>query len=122
MSGSPLRRVARAATSPVRGYLNDHFEMVKDEVRAAAYHGTPVVAAPVVAAPIVIDESAGWVRVAELENTLAELSLYQSRVMTRMTDEVAELNVRIDDLERIVRQLASVVAASHDRRVPDRPQ
>ena len=109
MSGSPLRRAARAATSPVRGYLNDHFEMVKDEVRTAAH------AAPTATAPVVVDDSAAWVRVAELENTLAELSLYESRVMARMTDEVAELNVRIGDLERIVRQLASVVAASHDQ-------
>ncbi len=113
MNGSPLRRVAKAATSPVRGYLNDHFEMVKEEVRAAAQ------TAPIAAAPVVVDESAAWVRVAELENTLAELSLYESRVMARMTDEMAELNTRIGDLERIVRQLASVVAASHDQPVLD---
>lgn len=114
MSGSPLRRVARAATAPVRGYLNDHFEMVKDEVRSAAHHVPPVAPSPVV------DDSAAWVRVAELENTIAELSLYQTRVMTRMTDEVAELHGRVGDLERIVRQLAAVVAASHDEPVPDR--
>ena len=83
--------------------------MVKDEVRTAAQ------GAPVPAASVVVDESAAWVRVAELENTLAELSLYESRLMTRMTDEVAELNARIGELERIVRQLASVVAASHDQ-------
>lgn len=112
MSGAPLRRIARAATSPVRGYLNDHFEMVKDEVRrTSALAPSPVA----VAVPAAIDDSAAWVRVAELENTIAELSLYQTRVLTRMTDEVAELNVRIDELERIVRQLAAVVAASHDQ-------
>lgn len=112
MSGSPLRRGARAATSPIRGYFNDHFEMVKDEVRRTSAS----TAAPVaVTAPVVVDDSASWVRVAELENTIAELSLYQTRVMTRMTDEVAELNVRIDELERIVRQLAAVVGASHDQ-------
>lgn len=86
--------------------------MVKDEVRrTSAIAPSPLS----VAVPAVVDESAAWVRVAELENTIAELSLYQTRVMTRMTDEVAELNVRIDELERIVRQLAAVVAASHDQ-------
>lgn len=111
VSGTPLHRVARAATAPVRGYLNEHFEMVKDEVRRTASIPPPAVT---VAAPVV-DDSAAWVRVAELENTLAELSLYQTRVMTRMTDEVSDLAGRIDELERIVRQLASVVAASHDQ-------
>ncbi|MEO6654433.1 MAG: hypothetical protein ABIP17_17475 [Ilumatobacteraceae bacterium] len=112
MSGSPLRRIARGATAPVRGYLNEHFEMVKDEVRRTSALTPPPVA---VAIPAAVDDSASWVRVAELENTIAELSLYQTRVITRMTDEVAELNVRFDELERIVRQLAAVVAASHDQ-------
>lgn len=119
MSGSPVRRVARAATAPVRGYLNEHFEMVKDEVRrTAAIAPAPVAAiapAPVVVTAPVVDDSAAWVRVAELENTIAELSLYQTRVITRMTDEVSDLVGRIDELDRIVRQLAAVVAASHDQ-------
>ncbi|MDJ0768336.1 MAG: hypothetical protein QNJ12_06060 [Ilumatobacter sp.] len=99
MPGSPLRRAARAATAPVRGYLNDHFEMVKQEVRE---HSPEVE----------IDDSAAWQRVADLENTLAELSLYQSRVLTRLSDEVQTMGDRLDELERLVRQLAAVIAAS----------
>ena len=99
MSGSPVGRVARAATAPVRGYLNNHFEMVKDEVRRAR----PTVD---------VDMSAAWDTLVELENAIAELSLYQARILTRVSDEVTDLTGRIDDLERVVRQLADVVAAS----------
>lgn len=97
MSG--LGRLARAATSPVRGYLNNHFEMVKDEVRQARPQ-------------VDVDMSAAWDTLVELENAIAELSLYQARILARVTDEVSSLTGRIDDLERIVDRLADVVAAS----------
>lgn len=105
MSASPLRRAARAASAPVRGYLNDHFEMVKQEVRrvGAETHTAP--------ANIDVDVSASWVGVVELENAIAELSLYQGRLVARMTDEISELGERVAELERIVTQLAEVVAA-----------
>ena len=106
MSGSPIRRVARAATAPVRRYVNEHFEMVKDEVRRVG--ATQVAAAP---APVEVDVSASWVGVVELENAIAELSLYQGRLIARLTDEVSDLTDRVADLERIVTQLADVVAA-----------
>jgi len=99
MSGSPVRRAARAATAPVRNYLNGHFEMVKAEVRQVQ----PVVE---------VDVSSAWVSVVELENAIAELSLYQTRILTRMSDEVADLSGRIGELERVVGQLAAVVGAS----------
>lgn len=99
MSGSPIHRVARAATAPIRGYLNDHFEMVKQEVREHSPE-------------IHVDETAAWLRVAELENTLAELSLHQSRVIGRLGDNVGDLAARVDDLERVIRQLAAVIGAS----------
>lgn len=99
MSGSPVKRAARAVTSPVRGYINNHFEMVKDEVRQAQPH-------------VDVDVSGSWVGVVELENAIAELSLYQTRILTRMSDEVAELSGRVEALERLVGQLAEVIAAS----------
>ena len=63
-----LVRAARAATSPVRDYLNNHFEMVKQEVRAtgAAHAGAGGAAAGSG------DTDDAWARVAELENLLAE--------------------------------------------------
>lgn len=106
MSGSPLRRVAKAATSPVRGYLNDHFEMVKDEVRRVGGSTAP---AP---APVEVDLSASWVGVVEMENAIAELSLYQGRLIARLSDEVSLMSERVADLERIVAQLAEVVTAA----------
>ncbi len=98
---SPVKRLVKAATAPVRGYLNNHFEMVKEEVR----HHTPVV-------DVDVDTSAAWLRVAELENTLAETSLYQARMLARLSEDLIDLAARIDGLERVVRQVASVVAAS----------
>ena len=104
MTGSSIKQAARTVTSPFRGYLNQHFEQVKDEVRRV---GANVVAA--MPPPVDIDVSSTWVGVVELENAIAELSLYQGRLVSRLTDEVAELNGRIADLERIVAQLADVV-------------
>jgi hypothetical protein len=97
-----LQRATRSATAPVRNYINNHFEMVKQEVRASG--GTP-------AATDGGEATDAWMRVAELENVLAEQSVHQARVLSRLTEEVVELTARIEDLERVVRQLAAVVAA-----------
>ena len=98
-----FHRAARSATAPVRNYLNNHFEMVKEEVRASADH-------PAAVAPSGADGDA-WSRVAELENLLAEHGVHQARVLARLSEDVVELSARIEDLERVVRQLATVVAA-----------
>ena len=97
--GSPIRRAAKVATSPVRSYINNHFEMVKQEVR----QHNPV---------IDIDSAGPWQRVAELENSLAETSLYQAKLLARLSDDISQLSARINDLERVVRQLAAIAAAS----------
>jgi transposase len=98
--GSPVRRVTRSATAPIRGYLNDHFEMVKQEIRDSADQTGS-------------DELA-WQRLAELENVLAEQSQHLARVLARLGDETAALTERIADLERVVRQLATVVAPADE--------
>ena len=101
-----FHRAARSATAPVRNYLNDHFEMVKEEVRAAGSRpagddpGTPSGA-----------DADAWSRVAELENLLAEHGVHQARVLARLSEDIVALTARIEDLERVVRQLAAVVAA-----------
>jgi hypothetical protein len=97
-----LKRATHSATAPVRNYINNHFEMVKQEVRASG-------SAP--AAGDGGEATDAWTRVAELENVLAEQSVHQARVLARLTEEVVELSARIEDLERVVRQLAAVVAA-----------
>ena len=101
-----LVRAARTATSPVRDYINNHFEMVKQEVRAAGAASRGADTSVSVAG----DGDDAWARVAELENVLAEQSVHQARVLARLTEEVVELSSRIDDLERVVRQLAVAVA------------
>lgn len=93
-----IRNAARAATSPVRNYVNQHFEQVKDEIR----NQRPVVD---------IDQGEAWDRVADLENTLAEISLHHARVLATLSDRVEDTNVRIAELERLVERLADVVAA-----------
>ena len=102
MSTSPIARAARATTAPVRNFFNDHFEMVKDEVRRNARTTGSGGGG---------GDAKSWQRVAELENNLAEQSLYQARVLNRLSDDVADLAGRIEDLERVVRQLAEVAAA-----------
>lgn len=101
--GSPLRRAAHAATAPVRGYFNDHFEMVKAEVRRNA------------SGPSLGDDPSAWARVAELESLLAEQSLHGARVTARLAGEVATLTERVAELERLVRQLAAIATAT----IPD---
>lgn len=98
--GSALRRAARSATAPVRGYLNDHFEMVKQEVRQNA--------------SVTAGEAGSSPRLAELESLLAEQSLHHAQVLARVGDEVAALSNRIAELEAVVRQLAIVAAPPGD--------
>jgi hypothetical protein len=100
MSSSRFHRALRGATAPVRDYINNHFEMVKHEVRTNAP-----------ATNVTIDETAAWLRMAELENTLAELSLHEGRILNRVGDELEQLAARIDDLEHVVERLATVVGA-----------
>jgi hypothetical protein len=92
----PLRNAARAATSPMRNYINQHFEMVKDEIR----HHQPVV-----------NETAAWERVAELENTVSEMSLHQAQLLARLRDQMGDLDARLARLETLVERLADVVGA-----------
>jgi hypothetical protein len=103
MATSFVKRVARSATSPVRDYINNHFEMVKDEVRQSG------AATGALTADGSADGSA-WGRLSELESMLAEHSIHQARVLARLSEEVAELAARIDDLERVVRQIAVAIA------------
>ena len=94
----PVRGAARAATAPVRNYINRHFEMVKDEIR----QHQPV---------IDVDQSAAWERVAELENTVAELSLHQAQILARMREQMGDVADRLARLESLVERLADVVGA-----------
>lgn len=94
---APLRSVARAATSPVRNYLNQHFEQVKSEIRNQK---------------VELDEDgSAWRRVSDLENQLAEISLHHAQALAKLADQVAASNERIGELERLVERLADVVAA-----------
>ena len=70
-----LKRATHSATAPVRNYINNHFEMVKQEVRASG--GAPAAAGGG-------ESTDAWARVAELENVLAEQSVHQARVLARL--------------------------------------
>lgn len=103
--GALVRRAARTATSPVRGYLNDHFEMVKEEVRRAAATSAEQ------PAPTAGTTDDAWERVAELENLLAEQAVHQARVMARVGDELGALTDRVAELEALLRTVVDIVAA-----------
>lgn len=94
-----LRRVGRAVTAPVRGYLNGHFEMVKQEIRDHA------------ATPVQVEHDAVDRRLAELQRLLAEQAHHDAQVLAGLRDELSALHERVAELERVVRQLAAVVAA-----------
>ena len=100
---SPLRKLAHSTTAPVREFFNWHFEMVKQEVRRTATSGGSAA-----------DDFAAWEQVAELENAMAEMSLYQSRMLTRLGSHVEAMSERLAELERVVAQLAAVAAARSD--------
>ena len=101
---SEVKRVARAATAPVRNYINHHFEMVKDEVRTQA--GDRVYLANLIH---------------ELEASVTETSLHQARTIARLREESVALSDRIGELERMIERLTEVVAAATLQRVDDLP-
>lgn len=102
--GALARRAARSVTAPVRGYLNDHFEMVKEEIRRT---GAAPASQPASDAGTTDD---AWARVAELENLLAEQAVHQARVMARVGDEVAALTDQVAELEALLRTVIEIVA------------
>ena len=104
MSVPSVRRVARGATSPFRNFFNQHFEMVKAEIRAADGSNLPT------ALPAMI---------ADLEADLVEQSLHHARVLTRLRSEVEALDSRIAELERLIGRLTDVVAAAMLDDAPD---
>lgn len=97
MNDSPVRRAARGATSPLRGFFNDHFEMVKAEIRAVDMSRQLASLEAVVA---------------DLESDLTEQSLHHARVMVRVRTDVEAMSTRIVEMERLVERLTDVVAAA----------
>jgi uncharacterized sporulation protein YeaH/YhbH (DUF444 family) len=98
---SPITKAARSTTSPLRNYFNQHFEMVKNEIRAAA--------AAQAARPEI---DALHQTLADLEAGLVEQSLHHARALARVRDDLERLDVRLGDIERAVDRLTEVVAAS----------
>ena len=96
MSVPSVRRVARGATSPLRDFFNQHFEMVKAEIRSidtgAEIPGLQAV-------------------IADLEADLIEQSLHHARVLA--------LDTRLVELERLIGRLTDVVAAAMLDDAPD---
>lgn len=99
---SPLAKAARSTTAPFRNFFNDHFEMVKHEVRTAR-----VVDAHTDAR---IDELRAVV--ADLEAGLVEQSVHHARALVATEETLHRLEARIADLQRSIDRLNDVVAAS----------
>ena len=98
--------MAEALTAPARHWFNQHFEMTKAEIRAAAATR---------ATATVSDEA-----VLEVGNVVAETTVHQARLIGDLRERVAELTDEVAELRATVHQLTRVVA---DRlaEAPDRP-
>jgi BMFP domain-containing protein YqiC len=97
---SPITRAARSTTSPFRNFFNQHFEMVKHEVRTAgAVHARP-------------ENDALHMMLADLEAGLVEQSLHHAKALARVRDDLDQLDARLAAIERSVDRLTEVLAAS----------
>jgi hypothetical protein len=85
-----LKFVARATTAPARNYLNNHFEMTKEEVRGLIQQIAE------------LDHSGQSESTRELSNVVAETALFQSRM-------ISDTRTEIDDLRTEVRQLTTLI-------------
>jgi glycosyltransferase involved in cell wall biosynthesis len=87
--GRRLRRAARTATAPVRGYVNTHFENTKREVRLQ----TEAVA---------IRQQDTLKRLTDtidsIANSMAEVHVHQTRAMMDLSDEVVGLQHELAEL------------------------
>ncbi len=93
--GTRARSVARGATSPLRRYVNTHFEMTKDEVRAQ-------VAMLAKRQDEALTSFAGYDRLADtiesLANTVAEIHVHQTRTSVDLRDEITDLRAEVAEL------------------------
>lgn len=100
------RHVARRAASPVRNYVNAHFEATKQELRDQ-------VGALVRRNDRVLDEIAGFDRLADtvesLANSMADIHVHHTRTTIGLADEIGELRRSVTELRDDVRQLAEAL-------------
>lgn len=105
-SAAGARQVARRAASPVRNYVNAHFEATKQELRDQ-------VGALVRRNDRVLDEIAGFDRLADtvesLANSMADLHVHQTRTTIALADEIGELRHAVTELRDDVRTLAEAI-------------
>lgn len=92
-----MKSVARSVTAPARNYINNHFEMTKNEVRALV----PQIAS--------LQASQRVEPVSELADVINETSLFQSRMIADARAEVAETRAQIDRLSADVAELGALV-------------
>jgi glycosyltransferase involved in cell wall biosynthesis len=100
------RVVARRATSPVRNYVNSHFELTKQELREQ-------IGALARRQDRVLAEIAGLDRLSEsiesLASTMADMHVHQTRTTIGLADELRELRDTVGELRDDVRTLADVL-------------
>jgi hypothetical protein len=92
-----LRNAARSATAPVRGFVNTHFEMAKDEVRRQAATVRESVA----------DQQQ---HIARLTEVTAESGVHQARLVVQLRGEVEALRAEITELRDAVAELGRAIA------------
>ena len=112
-ASSGARQVARLASSPMRSYVNAHFEATKQEFREQ-------VGALARRQALVLDEIAGLDQLTDtidrLASTVADMHVHQTRTTLGLADELHELRLAVGELRDDVRTLAeSIVRLAEGR-------
>jgi hypothetical protein len=116
-AGGPLapiaagaRHVARSATAPLRGYLNNHFELTKQEVRGQVGDLSQRLSG--------LDQFSDTID--SLANSLAEVHVHHTRSIVGLRDELAELQRVVaelgDDVNALTSAIVRLVESSPDDR------
>jgi len=95
--GRGLRRIGRMVTSPARGYINRHFEMTKEEIRLQVHllaEHQAMTMARLGGTGQRVDEQ----QITELGNVVSEIGVHQTRVITALREEVAEVRRALDEM------------------------
>ena len=105
-TGAGARTVARRAASPVRNYVNAHFEATKQELReqvATLTRRHEQLAADLAGVAELTTTVEG------LAGTVADMHVHQTRTTLALADQVADLRRDVAELGADVRTLADVL-------------
>lgn len=102
--------LVRSISSPIRNFINQHFEAVKDEVRAQSARVIESFDGRAANGDGTAQLDEAWRTVGQLENSMLEAMLHQSVTINKLSATCEQLGERIESLERSVNRVAAVLA------------